>query len=205
MNFPADRDANGIDMHMNSISSSEIQSATALSPRKSSSDSATELEVGGKPEHWKEQSQESFLASFASKKPSSEESIKARSSGSGEQTDAGSESSLSSQSDDGEVTEEHIRQIRSIREKLLDDMEKMKLYPLKDLPSDERHMLTGVEYLDRTLGQVLAQGLGEIIKRKPANPVEFLAAYLLADQARIDNLQSDISHVSRDNDTDDND
>ena len=84
------------------------------------------------------------------------------------------------------VAPEEVAHAIAFRDRILQEWSRGGRNPSIPLTVSVAAMMTGADYLDATVGPLLAQGLAEILKRRPKNPVEFLAAYLLADQVRMD-------------------
>ncbi|OQV15184.1 hypothetical protein BV898_10569 [Hypsibius exemplaris] len=85
------------------------------------------------------------------------------------------------------VAPEEIAHAIAFRDRILKDWKRTERSSSSmPLTVSEANMMSGADYLDATVGPLLAQGLAEILKSRPKNPAEFLAAYLLADQVRID-------------------
>ena len=72
------------------------------------------------------------------------------------------------------------------KERVMASRNRQRGAPSEPVSPSDASMMSGPDYLEATVGPLLAQGLAEILKRRPKNPVEFLAAFLLADQMHID-------------------
>lgn len=184
------------------------QSVSDLSSKKSSGDDITQLCTKSEPENWSIQSQDSFIDSFPKNDRGSFDKISAKSSS---ETTSSPSDQRSSTEIDGfddeplEISPEEMRRITTTIDRMYGESERVLSGTLRDLGIVEANMMSLTEYLDTTLGQVLARGLAEIIKRKPKNPAEFLAAYLLADQARIDSQPTAFQNEPEENPSDEDD
>lgn len=48
------------------------------------------------------------------------------------------------------------------------------------------------QYLDQTVSPILMQGLQILVKERPADPIQFLAAYLMKNKSRAEETMNEV-------------
>ncbi|GAU87695.1 hypothetical protein RvY_00507 [Ramazzottius varieornatus] len=212
---------------------SDSRSYTSETPEFdiSSSDADSTVQDGASDnvseENWPEQSQEEYGSSFRDdkqnptefapteqKKQPLHDSTIALAGSNTDRSDVASVprgASLGSAASDEELTVSpaQMEYAAKFKERVISSRNRQKGSQKDPLTPSNASMMSGPDYLEATVGPLLAQGLAEILKRRPKNPVEFLAAYLLADQLHIDkrsegNLTSSPNGMTSDRDSSEN-